>query len=124
MKETNRLHRLRIDGKKLRYLLEFFRDVFPAEEVDPLIVTLKRLQDHLGRFNDLQVQQRSVASMIERLESTESTPESTFAAGRHLLEQLAKQEQRVRRRFADEFSHFDSADTARRIPARGPGVSP
>ena len=120
MKDTDRLHRLRIDGKKLRYLLEFFRDVLSIEK--PLIVTLKRLQDYLGRFNDLRVQQDSVTSIIGRLEAAGSTPASTLVAAGRLLEQLAEKEQRVRRRFADEFGRFDNDDTAQSVPA--PGVSP
>ena len=114
MTETDRLHRLRIDGKKLRYLLEFFRDEFPTETITPLIATLKRLQDHLGRFNDFQVQRDSVSSMAGRLKSAGST--STVE---HLLEQLTRKERRVRRRFADEFERFDNEETARRIPALG-----
>jgi CHAD domain-containing protein len=87
----------------------------------PLIVTLKRLQDYLGRFNDLRVQQDSVTSIIGRLEAAESTKASTLVAAGRLLEQLAEREQRVRHRFAGEFGRFDSEDTANRIPA--PGVS-
>jgi CHAD domain-containing protein len=119
MKDTDRLHRLRIEGKTLRYLLEFFRDMLSIEK--PLIVTLKRLQDYLGRFNDLRVQQDSVTSIIGRLEAAGSTQTSTLAAARRLLEQLAEKEQRVRGRFADEFGRFDSEETANRIPT--PGVS-
>ena len=120
MKDTDRLHRLRIDGKKLRYLLEFFRDAFPVETVQPLIASLKTLQDHLGRFNDLVIQQNSVSSMIARLESSGSTPVPTSVAVDHLLAQLTQRERRVRRRFATEFARFDNEDTARRIE----GVSP
>ncbi len=47
------LHRLRISCKKLRYLTTLFRSLFPAKRLDPIIVELKRLQDHLGEFNDL-----------------------------------------------------------------------
>jgi CHAD domain-containing protein len=115
MEETDRLHRLRIDGKKLRYLLEFFRDLFAAESVDPLIAALKHLQDHLGEFNDLVVQQDALAKMIPRLESIPGTPQVTFVAIQGLLEDLARRELRVRRRFADQFAQFDSDDTAQRI---------
>ncbi|NIM63550.1 MAG: CHAD domain-containing protein, partial [Acidobacteria bacterium] len=98
MKETGKLHRLRIEGKKLRYLLEFFRDLYPVETVQPLIATLKNLQDHLGRFNDLQVQQKALASMTGRLDSSPDTRVAVEA----LLERLARKERRVRKRFAEE----------------------
>ncbi|NIM61072.1 MAG: CHAD domain-containing protein [Acidobacteria bacterium] len=114
--DTEALHRLRIEGKKLRYLLEFFRDEFPPETVSPVISTLKNLQDHLGRFNDLQVQQESVEALIERLRAMESTPASTLETAGDLIERLARKEQKLRGRFADEFARFDSAEMASRIP--------
>ena len=49
------LHPLRIQGKKLRYLLELFPGVFPGEEVDQAVDLLKDLQDNLGDINDLKV---------------------------------------------------------------------
>ena len=61
------VHRLRIDCKKLRYLLEFFRNVFEAQRVAPLVHALKRLQDHLGEFNDLDVQQRELRAMAAEM---------------------------------------------------------
>ena len=128
MKATDRLHRLRIDGKKLRYLLEFFRGLFPGETVDPLIATLKRLQDQLGRFNDLVVQQSALSKMLARLESDGRTDAATFVTVERLLENLARRERRVRRRFRGEFDRFDNEETARRIVDLAPiphtGVSP
>lgn len=50
------VHDLRIECKKLRYLLEFFTELFPAKEVRQLVKLLKVLQDNLGRFNDFSVQ--------------------------------------------------------------------
>ena len=50
------LHELRKVGKELRYLLEFFASLYPADIVKPLIKTLKGLQDMLGRFQDREVQ--------------------------------------------------------------------
>ncbi len=47
-----KIHELRIDAKKLRYLLELFAELFPYEKVRQLIKALKKLQDNLGRFND------------------------------------------------------------------------
>jgi len=46
-----RFHRLRIAGKSLRYTLEFFEEVLGAE-VNALIKSTKRLQDHLGDLQD------------------------------------------------------------------------
>jgi CHAD domain-containing protein len=51
------VHELRIECKKLRYLLELFAELFPPKELKPLVKKLKQLQDNLGRFNDFSVQQ-------------------------------------------------------------------
>ena len=53
--EIEGLHRLRIDCKKLRYLLEFFRSLYPAREAASLIKSLKSLQGVLGEIHDLAV---------------------------------------------------------------------
>ncbi|MGD9030826.1 MAG: CHAD domain-containing protein, partial [Anaerolineae bacterium] len=46
-----RLHRLRIAAKRLRYTLEFFEEVL-APEARSLIKQMKNLQDHLGDLQD------------------------------------------------------------------------
>ncbi len=46
-----RLHRLRIAAKRLRYTLEFFEEVL-APETKTLIKRMKMLQDHLGDLQD------------------------------------------------------------------------
>ena len=50
------VHALRIECKKLRYLLELFAELFPAKKVKQLVKLLKVFQDNLGRFNDFSVQ--------------------------------------------------------------------
>jgi CHAD domain-containing protein len=49
-----RLHRLRIAGKRLRYLLEAFAEVL-GEDVQGVIQPLKELQDALGTLHDADV---------------------------------------------------------------------
>lgn len=48
------LHGLRIEFKKLRYTLEYFREVL-GEAVKELIEEIKTMQDHLGDLNDADV---------------------------------------------------------------------
>ena len=51
------IHSIRIDCKKMRYLLECFGHLFQAETVDPLARQLAKLQNRLGRYNDTSLQQ-------------------------------------------------------------------
>ena len=54
------VHQLRIECKKLRYLLEFFAELVPREDGAVMQRMLRRLQNHLGEFNDASVQQKSL----------------------------------------------------------------
>ncbi len=56
------VHQLRIQCKKLRYLMEFFAELIPPEEGAILLKLLRRLQGKLGEFNDASVQQHSLLS--------------------------------------------------------------
>ncbi|GFE62807.1 CHAD domain-containing protein [Geobacter sp. AOG2] len=60
------VHRLRIECKKLRYLMEFFDELIPREEGARMLGLLRRLQNRLGEFNDALVQQKSLMSYGER----------------------------------------------------------
>ena len=57
------IHQLRINCKKLRYLMEFFTPLFPSAKIKLLIRSLKLLQDNLGDFNDYSVQQQYLGKM-------------------------------------------------------------
>ncbi len=103
------LHRLRIQCKKLRYLMEAFRRLYDAGEIGPLIRTLKQLQDHLGDFNDLKVQQAHLKAMAEAL-AREGAPAATLMAVGRLVAHLEVQQQAERRRFAKAFRRFATAD--------------
>jgi len=74
------LHQLRKTCKKLRYMNEFFHDLFPQEKSNKLIKSLKILQDNLGEFQDLEVQQISLRKFIKEMEQeTGITDESRYA---------------------------------------------
>ena len=60
------VHRLRIECKKLRYLLEFFTELIPMEEGAEMQKSLRRLQNRLGEFNDASVQQQSLLTYWKR----------------------------------------------------------
>jgi len=105
------LHALRIDGKKLRYLLEFFASLYPPDQIKTLIVQLKRLQDNLGKFNDLSVQQDYLHAYLESLDKGSRVEVLNAAAIGGLLARLHEHHQQVRRAFARTFSRFNTPET-------------
>jgi len=48
-------HRLRVALKRLRYALEFFAQLFPGRRLQDYHLAASRLQDLLGRMNDIEV---------------------------------------------------------------------
>ncbi len=104
------LHELRIDCKKLRYLLEFFVSLYPVEKTRQLISQLKRLQDNLGRFNDLCVQEAELLTFVEKLPSNRPEQRRTIMAIGCLVEKLDLEKKAVRARFASVFSVFAGAE--------------
>ena len=56
-------HELRIALKKLRYTIEFLRDLFGKDEVKALEKRLKPLQEDLGHMNDLRTAHDLVANI-------------------------------------------------------------
>lgn len=102
------LHDLRKRCKKLRYLLEFFRNLFDAKAVAGLIKALKGLQDQLGTYQDLSVQQESLQHFAAGMaEEGVLTPLSEQAL-QALIDDLAVRERQVREEFAERFAAFDS----------------
>jgi len=62
------IHKIRIDCKKLRYLLYFFGSQFNKKKIKIVSKHLKSLQDTLGIFNDLTVQGDFLKNYLYQLE--------------------------------------------------------
>ena len=102
-----RLHRLRIDFKRLRYTGEFFRETFP-ECLDELIVATIRYQDCLGRHQDARVAMDLLNTMAERLwKEGAGGPEASLWLGecRQMFRYRARAE---RGQFIELWSEFDA----------------
>jgi CHAD domain-containing protein len=61
------MHRARIAAKKLRYLTEFFRDLYPKRPADNLLRALTSFQDCLGGLNDAAVGRQLATTLANRL---------------------------------------------------------
>ncbi len=109
------LHRLRIECKKLRYLLEFFRSLYPDKQMQPLIDALKRLQDNLGDFNDLEIQQETLKQFAQTMLAEKiGTGSSLMAMGR-LVERLEHRQTEERQIFHKRFARFANRQNRQRF---------
>lgn len=104
------LHALRLDCKKLRYLLEFYASIFPAKTLQMVIRQLKELQDNLGAFVDLSVQQDYLNDYLSNLKSSTENIRLAASLG-GLVTALDHEREKVRMNFHSTFDKFDRQET-------------
>lgn len=87
-------HALRIEGKRLRYTLEFF-----SEDLGPkaatLIATVTRMQDHLGNLNDADVDAQALTQFLAEYDGKDTE----LPAVRAYLSSRLAERARLRARF-------------------------
>lgn len=98
------VHELRIECKKLRYLLELYGSLFDEKEIKAVTKRLKRLQDVLGRFNDYAVQQDSLHSYLQ---SAGELDAQTSAAVGGLIAGLYQAQLDARSHVTERFEEFN-----------------
>jgi len=99
------LHELRKTCKKLRYLMEFFQNLYPENKIAELIKALKNFQNILGDFQDYQVQEETLKHFAEEM-ATQQTSAETFIVMGVLVQNLHQKREQVRQRFAESFAQF------------------
>lgn len=110
--EDAEVHRLRIQCKKLRYLIEIFAPVFPKKETKSILRALKRAQDTLGRFNDYAVQQESLHAMLGEWNASRGGANPKVARSiEALIRVLRGKQQKERRKVVARFAQFNDTKT-------------
>ncbi len=109
------LHELRKSGKKLRYLIESFRELYPDEEVHDVLKLLKGLQDVLGRLVDLNVQRRLLREWLPRTDTARGLPSAALMATQALDVLLLQDELKTRESFTERFASFANRETRERF---------
>jgi inorganic triphosphatase YgiF len=75
------LHRLRIAGKKLRYVADFFRSLYPKKPTTKFIAALAEVQDQLGSLNDAIVSRQLLLALEGRIANTNDIEAARHASG-------------------------------------------
>ncbi|MBW6508048.1 MAG: CHAD domain-containing protein [Desulfuromonadales bacterium] len=104
----DRVHEVRIEAKKLRYLLELFAELFAYDQVRQLIKALKKLQDNLGRFNDYSSQCLFLESLLRG--AGIKTAERDAISG--LIAVLYSKQQHERGQVVDMIAAFSDTEIA------------
>ena len=88
--------------------MEFFSSLFPDKKINTLIKQLKKLQDNLGDFNDLRVQEEYLLNITGELPFTHPQFNKTLVAIGSLVGTLGKERKMVKDAFAKSFIDFAS----------------
>lgn len=102
------LHELRKDCKKMRYLMEFFRSLYPERDIKGAINVFKNLQENLGDFQDLEVQQDQLRGYGRDMSEAGLMSPATEDAIAALVRQLEQGQSAARQEFAARFKAFSA----------------
>jgi len=101
------MHQLRIEFKRLRYAVNFFKDVL-GKSIDGFITELKTMQDYLGRLNDIVVASDQLNSLKKLDEAQEQFIENYLAA----LEAEASEKMS---QYPELWQHFNGRTVQRKL---------
>ena len=99
------LHEVRKTAKKLRYLLETFRSLYPCEQIEQIIQELKRLQNLLGAIVDYHVQQMYLSVWADDM-CEPGFSDATREAVKALITKFNELEDKSCRKFHGRFAEF------------------
>jgi CHAD domain-containing protein len=104
------IHEVRIEANKLRYMIDTTRSLYDRRDLDRIIDSLTRMQNVLGDFNDVQVQERNLLiSGQALLEAGEGEPELLLTV-RRLAEDARNRAASLRPKVNRELSRFCQDD--------------
>lgn len=106
---ATQLHKLRIEAKRFRYLLDFFSTVQPEKWLQ-LTEAVKRLQDILGEHQDAVTAQARIADYAASLTEDSDDPGELLSAAR-LMRAETERIAATRQQFAETWSEFRAAAT-------------
>lgn len=109
IRDPEEIHRLRIEGKRLRYTLEIFAPVLPRRGRMKCQRAMERLQDHLGLFTD----HATVADRLRRWSGSHATE-----AYRTVLTTIRKTESGAAERARKAFLRWWSESRRRELQRR------
>lgn len=109
------LHRLRIQGKKLRYMLEFYRSFFAVDDIEFFLKQLKKLQNNLGDFNDISVQLDMLSTAGNTLTGRGKRSVAIARAIGGLVTHLNGEHGKVREKFGKTFRAFSCDENIQRL---------
>ena len=112
---ANALHEIRLDAKKLRYLIDATRSLYPRRQVDRIIRSLKKVQSVLGDFNDARVQEQHLLDCGRALAKGRGAESGVQDLVARLAQQAHSRSVSLREPILREFEHFCEGDLSSQV---------
>jgi len=106
------LHALRIEFKRLRYVVSIFTDVLGSSAND-FIEELKTIQEHLGKIADIRAAKDRLSDIASDFDPQAQVDSST--ALQHYIEHLDDEQDDLRDSFAEVWKHFNTKTVQRQL---------
>ena len=110
-----RLHDLRKDAKKLRYLLECFGSLFHTKARKAFVGQLKALQDNLGEHQDAEVHLAQLRDLAHDLHARATIDTDALLAMGRLGDHLDRRRVQERADFVERFADYDTKANRRAL---------
>ncbi len=111
--DDSNIHALRIEFKKLRYLMEFFSSLFPHKKLNVLLKQLKNFQNKLGDLNDLSVQQEYLLNISEELPASSHEHKKVLVTIGSLIGALNAEKRHIKKGLTKTYTGFASTSNKR-----------
>jgi CHAD domain-containing protein len=85
--------------------MEFFQSLYPEDQINHFIKNLKELQEVLGNFQDLTVQENTLKLFKEEMQNNNIHP-NTILAMDALIQNLETFRAKARKDFSSKFANF------------------
>jgi CHAD domain-containing protein len=106
---AEQVHRLRIDAKKLRYLIDVTPAFYDSSDLACVLDALKKLQRVVGDFHDADVQEQRLLECGRALPSP--APASLLMTLGRLAEQCRQRREGLRRDVVERLTRFRARET-------------
>lgn len=110
---SEQLHELRKMCKKLRYMIEIFKMLYEKNKIRDIIRELKKLQDNLGDFNDLNIQCNTLRVLVDELKNDAALEDDSKSAMEYLIRYLQELSKKARSEFSTHFNEFSQTHNQR-----------
>jgi CHAD domain-containing protein len=107
---ANHLHQVRIDAKKLRYLIDATRSLHDQRRIDRIIGSLKKVQNVMGNFNDAQVLERHLLECGQAMDRAHGRKSGVLATVARLAKQAHNHDESLRGHISRELARFCKSD--------------